>query len=223
MMDIIVTLPKRYGLKHLQEKIAAISSPTWGEAWWDFRRFPKKLESFDRVFIVCEGMIRGSFEAHYPDPETGRVYFSDEGISRVSVYVLETRLGTHLKKTYRRRRMRYSKMDLKALQREMEAKKQTELYQTNANNARDVIDYILALKEERVCEEYPDCRTDSHPNSCPQHPGTMDPEGWECLPDFACCARWLEDNHPGFLPVFQGIVTAREEGRNFVHVKKVDD
>ncbi len=61
MSDILVTLPiSRGGLKHLGEKILA--SLNYSKlVFWEFKRIPKKLAVGDRLFIVCEGFIRGSF------------------------------------------------------------------------------------------------------------------------------------------------------------------
>ncbi len=71
MTDVLVTLPiSRGGLEHLEEKILATLDFT-GElllsngysmiVFWEFNRIPKKLNAGDRLFVVCEGYVRGSF------------------------------------------------------------------------------------------------------------------------------------------------------------------
>lgn len=60
-MNVIVTLPLASGgLKHLQEKIQATRT---GRAFWEFTRPPKHLIEGDRIYIVCEGAVRGFFIA----------------------------------------------------------------------------------------------------------------------------------------------------------------
>ena len=55
-MDIVVTLPKHWGIEHLQEKIDDI-----GPYWEMENQNPTKLKKGDRVFIVFDGIVRGSF------------------------------------------------------------------------------------------------------------------------------------------------------------------
>ena len=61
--DVVVTLPKaKGGLKHLQEKINATEEPGFRlYAYWFFLRLPKELHSDSRIYVVCEGYLRGYF------------------------------------------------------------------------------------------------------------------------------------------------------------------
>ena len=61
MSDIIITLPKsRGGYFHLLEKIQATQSSIIG-SWWEFSRLPKKLDLTSKIYVVCEGYLRGYF------------------------------------------------------------------------------------------------------------------------------------------------------------------
>ena len=61
MTDVLVTLPiSRGGLKHLDEKILATLNYSM-EVFWEFKRVPIQLDVGDKLFVVCEGHIRGSF------------------------------------------------------------------------------------------------------------------------------------------------------------------
>ena len=61
MTDVLVTLPiSRGGLKHLEEKILATLDYSM-IVFWEFNRIPKKLNAGDKLFVVCEGYVRGSF------------------------------------------------------------------------------------------------------------------------------------------------------------------
>jgi len=64
-MDVKVTLPKsRGGLEHLYDKADAIGMiPTW-----EFGRFPKDLQIGDRLYVVCEGFLRGYFIVEEIEP-----------------------------------------------------------------------------------------------------------------------------------------------------------
>ena len=65
MSDIIVTLPKsRGGITHLNEKLEAVYYAEMGQdiiAYWEFSRMPKKLDMKSKIYVVCEGYLRGYF------------------------------------------------------------------------------------------------------------------------------------------------------------------
>lgn len=64
LRDVIVTVPKaRGGCMHLEQKIEATEG--YGEAWWEFARLPKDLKEGSKLYIICEGYIRGSFTVIY--------------------------------------------------------------------------------------------------------------------------------------------------------------
>lgn len=72
-MDVIVTLPKsRGGLEHLFDKVGMPS-------YWEFKRRPKDLKKGDRIYVVCEGAIEGSFMVEFFDTahELWLAYLSD--------------------------------------------------------------------------------------------------------------------------------------------------
>ncbi len=59
--DIIVTLPKsRGGVFHLQQKIQATQFSIIG-TYWEFSRLPKQLGDDSRIYVVCDGFLRGYF------------------------------------------------------------------------------------------------------------------------------------------------------------------
>jgi len=71
MMDVMVTLPKsRGGLEHLYDKAFAFGM----EPYWEFRRRPKNLEIGDRLFVICDGALRGSFDVYEILHEEGMWY-----------------------------------------------------------------------------------------------------------------------------------------------------
>ena len=73
--DIIVTLPlSKGGIKHLQEKIKAVEESDSMVAYWEFSRLPKELHFDSRIYIVCEGYLRGYFTI-YDILQDSRVIF----------------------------------------------------------------------------------------------------------------------------------------------------
>lgn len=57
--DLLVTLPKSQGgLTALEEKKWSVE---YAEVYWEFKRKPKYLLRGLRLFIACEGKLRGSF------------------------------------------------------------------------------------------------------------------------------------------------------------------
>ena len=59
-MDIVVTLPKKYGYDHLLEKIYAANEGL--VVWWNMSRIPKELKEGEKLFVVFDGKIEGYFE-----------------------------------------------------------------------------------------------------------------------------------------------------------------
>jgi hypothetical protein len=61
MTNIIVTFPQsKGGIQGLKEKIKYSQDPEL-ETYWEFKRFPKKLEIGERIYITCNGVIQGYF------------------------------------------------------------------------------------------------------------------------------------------------------------------
>ena len=77
MKDVIVTLPiKEGGCDHLRDKILVFND---GEAWWEFSRLPLHIDVGSKLYIVCEGAIRGFFivERFEPEPIQGKYLQTD--------------------------------------------------------------------------------------------------------------------------------------------------
>lgn len=69
MKDVIVTVPmSRGGCEYLKEKIKASQNPDW-DVWWEFSRLPKDLAIGSKLFMVCEGFVRGYFVVKEMEPE----------------------------------------------------------------------------------------------------------------------------------------------------------
>lgn len=67
--DVIVTIPKsRGGCSYLKEKVAASKKEDW-DVWWEFSRLPKFIDDGSKLYIVCEGFIRGYFSVKRVEPE----------------------------------------------------------------------------------------------------------------------------------------------------------
>jgi hypothetical protein len=75
MTDIVVTLPRQYGLDHLHDKNQACFEGL--TTWWDFARLPKKLESTDKVFVVFDGEVLQYFTILEINKEEKKVYFEE--------------------------------------------------------------------------------------------------------------------------------------------------
>jgi hypothetical protein len=60
MSDVVVTVPKRFGLKTWIDEGDAAGTD-WSGVLWHFRTFGPKpvIEPGERVYIVCEGRLRG--------------------------------------------------------------------------------------------------------------------------------------------------------------------
>ncbi len=74
MKNVIVTLPiKEGGCDHLRDKILALDD---GEAWWNFSRLPLHIDVDSKLYIVCDGAIRGYFvvEGFEPEPIQGKYH-----------------------------------------------------------------------------------------------------------------------------------------------------
>ena len=75
MTDVLVTLPiSRGGLSHLNEKVLATQNLDT-IAYWEFKRIPKSVNIGDRLYVLCEGFVRGYF--HIESIDTSLVVITD--------------------------------------------------------------------------------------------------------------------------------------------------